>query len=156
MNSTKGVFVDYLLLPEKQSFRDIFQPYYRNSRILNAIDEKGADVRVMLKMIEGKMVPRADAEKVLVAFSEYTKQAWSLDNVQVALMPTFADLHRLHKFDLARLATDADLPYTVLDMMLAGHSVSLQDVRLVLQMASRLAGKQYTLETVDIPLDQEE
>jgi hypothetical protein len=147
--------MDYLLLPEKQSFYDIFQPYYRNSRILNALDQKGADVRVMLKMIEGKMVRRADAEKVLVAFSEYTKQAWSLDNVQVALMPTLADICATHSFDLASLATGAGVPFTVLDMMLAGQAVSPQDAMLVLQMTSHLTGEHYTLETVDIPQEEE-
>jgi hypothetical protein len=70
-------------------------------------------------------------------------------------MPTFADLHRLHKFDLAQLATDAGVPDAVVDRMLAFHPVAQQEAMLVLQMASRLTGEHYTLETVDIPQEEE-
>jgi hypothetical protein len=63
---------------EKPSFSQIFQPYNRSTRILKAIDQKGADVQIMLKMIEGKMVPRTEAERVLAAFSVYTGKTWSL------------------------------------------------------------------------------
>ncbi len=101
-------------------------------------------------------VRRAEAEKVLVAFSEYTKQTWNLDNVRVALMPTFADLREKHQLDLARLVSGAGVPYTVIDMMLEGHAVSLQDALLVLQMTSRLTRGHYTLENVDVPIEEEE
>ena len=77
---------------EKPSFSQISLPYHKDEHILSVIS-KTADAQVMLKMIEGKMVRRAEAEKVLVAFSAYTGETWSLDNVEVVLLPTFAELH---------------------------------------------------------------
>ena len=103
-------------------------------------------------MIRECCIRRVDAEKILAAFSAYTGGTWSFDNVKVALLPTFSDLHTIHNFNLDTLAKDAGVPYAVLDMMLTGHAVSPQDAHLVLQIASRLASKHYTLETVDIPL----
>jgi hypothetical protein len=70
-------------------------------------------------------------------------------------MPTLADLHAKHQFDLAKLVTGAGIPYAILDMMLAGHAVSRQDAMLVLQMASRLASEHWTLENVDLPINEE-
>ena len=90
-----------------------------------------------------------------MAFSEHTGEKWSFNNVKVELMPTFAELHAKHQFDLARLATSAGVPFATIDMMLSAHAVTRQDAMLVLQMVSRLAGEIYTLDTVDVLTDEE-
>ena len=107
-------------------------------------------------MFKKVAVRQEDAKKVLSALSTHVGGSWSLDHVKVALLPTFAELHAEHQFDLATLAAKAGVPYATLDMMLSGHPVSEQDARLVLQMASRLANEHYTLKTVDVPLTREE
>ena len=139
----------------KPLFSETSLPYYQDEHILGIIS-KTADVQVMLKMIEGKKVRRADALKVLAAFSAYTKETWDLNNVQVALMPTFAELHAIHQFDLASLANGAIVPIATINMMLAGQPVTQRDASLVLQAASNLANEHLTIESVDVPLIEEE
>jgi hypothetical protein len=106
-------------------------------------------------MFLGNAVRRAEAEKVLEAFSALVHQAWTFESVKVLLLPTFADLHTQHQFDIERLATSAGVPYATLDLMRSGDLVTREEAHLVLQTVSRLTGKQYTLETVDVPLVEE-
>lgn len=110
------------------------------------------DDSVVERMFVDVAVKRVEADQVLEALSRFKGETWNITNVRVALMPTFGELHTIHNFNLDTLAKDAGVPYAVLDMMLTGHAVSRRDARLVLQMASRLASKIFTFETVDIPL----
>ena len=140
----------------KQLFYNICLAYEFDDETL----QKLADMAKVHKSVVDAMfvsfsVHRAEAEKVLVAFSEYTHQAWSLNNVRVALMPTFADLHAKHSFDLATLSTGAGVPAHLIDMMLEAHPVPQQDAMLILQMASRLTGEISTLDTIDVPIEKE-
>ena len=142
--------------PTKQLFYNLCVAYDLDEQALQKIaDMAGIHKGVVNTMFVSVAVRRVEAEKVLVAFSEYTGKKWTLSNVKVALMPTFADLHATHHFDLARLAISAGVPFAALDMMLIGNAVSSQEARLVLQMASRLAGEIYTLDTVDVPIEKE-
>lgn len=92
----------------------------------------------------------SDAEKVLTAFSERTNTTYTLDNVQVSLLPTFKEIYERHHFDLATLSTGSSIPSAIIDMMLVDEPVPIQEARLVLQMASRLSRQNYSLETVDV------
>ena len=142
--------------PTKQLFYNLCVEYDLDEQALQKIEDMaGVHKGVVNTMFVSVAVHRVEAEKVLVAFSEYTGQTWTLSNVKVALMPTFADLHATHHFDLARLATSAGVPFATIDMMLSAHAVTRQDAMLVLQMVSRLAGEIYTLDTVDVLTDEE-
>lgn len=120
-----------------------------------------ADAAQVHKSIVGQMfvgiaIRRIDAEKVLAAFSTRTGRTWSLDNVKMALLPTFNALHHLYQFDPSLLATGAGVEEQVIERMLKGKPVHQQEAHLVLQVASRIAGERFTLETVDVPVINEE
>jgi hypothetical protein len=101
-------------------------------------------------------VHRTDALKVLAAFSEYTGVTWTLDNVKVALLPTFADICEQHKLNIHELTLQLDrveeLPFCTFDMMLENTPVLLKDASIVLDFISTLTKEHYSLENVDIPL----
>ena len=142
--------------PAKRLFYNLCLMYDMDD---NALQELANMAKVHKSVVDAMFVSvgvqRAEAEKVLVAFSEYTHQAWSLDNVRIALMPTFADLHAKHEFDLATLSTGAGVPAHLIDMMLEAHPVPQQDAMLILQMVSRLTGEISTLDTIDVPIEKE-
>jgi hypothetical protein len=134
-------------------FYDLCLTYEFDDQALQEIANiSGMHKSVVDAMFVSVLVRRADALKVLAAFSQYTGKAWNLDNVKVALIPTFQELHTTHNFDLATLSTHSGVPLTTLDMLLNDQPIPTRDARLVLQMASRLTGQDYTLETVDIKL----
>ena len=140
----------------KQLFYNICVAYDLDDQALQDIaNMAGVHKGIVNTMFVSIAVRRVEAEKVLVAFSEYTGKKWTLSNVKVALMPTFADLHATHQFDLARLATSAGVPFTTIDMILSGHAVPQQDAMLILQMVSRLTGEISTLDTIDVPIEKE-
>jgi hypothetical protein len=122
----------------------------------NLAEAAGVASRITDSMFLGTAVRRSDAEKVLAAFSASTGKHWSLDTVKVALMPTFAELHARHQFDLARLARSADVPRATIQRMLDGKPILQMDARLVLQEVAHLTGGHYMLETVDVPVLGEE
>ena len=142
--------------PTKQLFYNLCVAYDLDDQALQKIaDMAGVHKGVVNTMFVSIAVRRVEAEKAIRTFSAYTGKTWTLSNVKVALMPTFADLHATHHFDLARLATSAGVPFATIDMMLSGHAVIQQDAMLILQMVSRLAGEVYTLDTVDVLIDEE-
>ena len=103
-------------------------------------------------MFTGVAIHRVDAEKILAAFSQYTGVTWTLDNVRVGLLPTFADICTKHKLDGFSLATLADLSYSIIDKMLHEMEVSERDAQLVLGIISLETGQRYSLENVDVQL----
>ena len=122
--------------------------------------QKLADMSKINKTIVDAMfvsiaVRRVEDGKVLMAFSEYTGKTWGFNNVKVALMQTFADLHAEHQFDLPRLATSAGVPFAILNKMIMGYAVSSQEARLVLQMVSHYIRMPLTLENVDVLINEE-
>ena len=116
-------------------------------------DRAQVHISIVGQMFVNLAVRRADAEKVLAAFSERVGTTWMLDTVKVALQPTFNNLYHLYQFDLSRLATGAGVPEQVIEAMLKGLPVHQQEAYLVLQAVSRLASEHYTLETVDVPVE---
>ena len=140
----------------KQLFYNLCVAYdFDNETLQKIADMASVHKGIVDTMFVSVAVRRVEAEKVLMAFSEYTGKTWTLSNVRVAIMPTIAELHAEHQFDLARLATSAGVPFATIDMMLSGHAVIRQDAMLVLQMVSLLKGERYTLNTVDVLINEE-
>ena len=136
-------------------FYDVCLMYDFDDEALQEIANiSGVHKSVVDAMFVSVIVRRADALKVLAVLSQYTGKMWSLNNVKIALMPTFQELHTAHPFDTAMLSMHAGVPFAIIDMMLSGHAVPMRDARLVLQMASRQTGQDYTLETVDVKLTE--
>jgi hypothetical protein len=73
-----------------------------------------------------------------------------MDGSKKEVKQTFADLHRLHIFDLSRLAMHAGVHPTIPDKMIRYESVLESDAMRVLQMASHISNNQYTLRNVDV------
>jgi hypothetical protein len=143
-------------LPKTTFYNLVVMQYNYNATDLQKIAEMaGVSEDIINRMFTSVAIKREDAKKLLQAFSEYTQDKWSLDNVKIALFPTFADLHTLHQFDLNVLSTGSGVEYTVIDMMLANHPVPEAAARLVLQTASHLSGQHYTLDNVDVKLIEE-
>ena len=73
----------------KKSFYNICVDNHFNSQKLQGIaTASGVPWPTIVAMCEGKPVKRVEAEKVLTAFSNTTQRKWTLDNVEVPLLPT--------------------------------------------------------------------
>ncbi len=143
--------------PSKRLFSHICMTYdFYDDTLQKIADMAKVDKSVVDAMFVGFVVRRADAKKVLMALSEHTGQTWDFDNLKVALMPTFADLHKEYEFNLTGLAIGTGVPASIISMMLDGESVTRQHACRVLEMVSRIAHKDYSLETVDVPVIDEE
>lgn len=114
----------------------------------------GVEQYIVNAMYTTVAIHRADAEKILVAFSEYTQETYTFDNVKVALHPTFNDIVEAHKLDTSTLSTGSGAPIAFVDMMLCDEPVPIKEARLVLQMASLMTKHAYTFENVDVQLTE--
>jgi hypothetical protein len=73
--------------PAKHLFFDLCVMYKLDYQALQDIaNTANVDKSIVGEMFVGVAVRRADAEKVLVAFSEYTSGTWDLNNVKVTLL----------------------------------------------------------------------
>ena len=137
----------------KPCFYDICTMYAFNSQKLQVLATlSGVPMSTIEAMCNGTAVMRSDAEKVLTVFSELTRCEWTLSNVNVLVLPTFADLFVALGFDAASLSVDANVPFATVDQMLCNYPVLKDDARSVLQTLSRQTGKSYTLENVAVKL----
>jgi hypothetical protein len=143
--------------PTKEVFYNLCVEHnvYHTAQIALA-ERASVEKDVIGAMFLSNAVRRADAEKVLEAFSYMTGETYTLDNVQVALLPTFAELHAKHQFDLIRITRITGIPYATLDMMRARQKVTRHDALVILQMASYQAREDLNLENVDVPIFEEE
>ncbi len=138
---------------EKQSFHDLCVIHNYHFHALKELAETAnVDRSVVNKMFLGTSVRRAEAEAILKAFSDATGETYSLDNVDVPLLPTLADLHAKHHFDLAALAIGAGVPFATIDMMLCGQKITKHDAYQILKMAAHQVHMPLTLENVDVAL----
>jgi hypothetical protein len=149
--------MDELLTPAKYPF---FNLCVMHKLDLQALEEVASTANVH-KSVVGQMfvgipVRRADAERVLAAFSQRIGRTWTLDNVKVALQPTFAELLASHHFYVGRLAASANVKDTTIKRMLKGEAVAAWEARVVLQVVSQTMSERYTLETVDVPVINDE
>lgn len=137
----------------RPSFYDICTRHSFNSQKLQKIaTTSGVPFAVIDAMCNGKAVARSDAKKVLAAFSQFTHCTWTLNNVHVRVLPTFADLYEAHHFDTTSLSLQGDIPLAIVDQMVCDEPVSRDYARSVLQTLSRLTGQSYTLENVAVKL----
>jgi hypothetical protein len=125
---------------------------FNSQKLQNIANTSGVSIGTIEAMCNGTAVARSDAEKVLEAFSQFTQSKWTLDNVAVQVLPTFADLYEAHKFDAASLSIQAGIPIVIVDQMLCDEPVSKGHARSVLQTLSSLLGRSYTLENVAVKL----
>lgn len=139
----------------KPTFYNIFLMYDLDYPILQTIANMAhVDKSIIEAMFVSVAIHRADAEKILTAFSTYTGKTWIFDDMKIALFPTFAHIYTTHQLDFVTLATDTDVPHATIDMMLSGEPVSEREARLVLQTVTRQTGHHYTLENVDVQLTE--
>ena len=140
-------------MTKKPTFFEITAPYHKDEHMVYkmSVNQK-VDARVMLKMIKGIAVRRAEAEQVLVAFSAYTDRTWDLDNAEVILMPTFKEVYDSYKLSLDDLTGPSKFYQTAITQMLKGEPVLHAYAVKVLAALSEHVGKHYTLEIVDVVL----
>lgn len=124
--------------------------------LLDIANKVGLTKNVMDAMLMSIAIHQSDAKQILAAFSQHTGTAWTLDNVKVALLPTFKDLHAKHAFDLELLSTEAGVPFAIIDMMLYDEPVPKKEARLVLRVLTKETGQNYTFEDVDVQLEKED
>ena len=141
----------------KESFHDLCVIHNYHFHALKALAEvAGVGRNVVNKMYLGTSVRRREAQAVLKAFSAATGETYTLGTVEVALLPTFAHLHKQYTFDLDGLATGADVPFAIVDMLLHGQKVTKHAACQVLTMASHHIHMPLTLENTDVPVFDEE
>lgn len=137
----------------KPSFKDICTEHkFDIQKWQKLATTSGVPFETVEAMCNGTAVPRADAERVLTAFSEFTHSTWTLNNLTVLVHLTFADLYELHQFDTVSLSELAHVPLAIVDQMLCGEPVSKDAAQSVLQALSNLLGQSYSLETVVVKL----
>jgi hypothetical protein len=164
-NDCKGNFMEQdtyqasvglLSQPAKPRFCEVCQLHHLDYQAMQAIADKArVPKQVADAMSVSVAVPRGQAEKILLALSEHTNQTYTLDNVKVALLPTFAAFHSIHQFDLPVLSTASGVSFDVIGMMLRCEAVATKEARLVLKAASMQAGQKYTVDNVDVRLVEE-
>jgi len=145
--------------PGPFAIRAIKTTFY-NACALYGLDEQtldilatmaGVNLDIVTAMYWGNAVKRGNATKIVQALSDYTGAKWTLDNMLIAIIPTFAEILTLHKnLDLTKIAIIAGVSYALLDMMRVGKPVPAQQARYVLRALSQETGTSYTLENVDI------
>jgi len=151
--------------PGPYAIRAIKVTFY-NSCSMYGIDEQtlsviaqmaGIDPSIVTAMYRGGAVRRGDATKIVQALSDYTEAKWTLDNMLLALLPTFAEILGLHKnLDLTKVASIAGVAYALLEMMTVYEPVPENEARYVLSALSQETGNNYSLDTVDIAIKAEE
>ena len=140
---------------EKKRFYEVCQMHQLDSQAMQGLADRARVPKDTVDaMAVSVAVRRMDALSVLAALSDLTSQTWTLDNVKVALLPTFADFHRIHQFDLAILSTTSGVSFDVISNMLRCEPVPMNQARLVLRAASKQAGQTYTLNNVDVKLPE--
>ncbi|SRR5216110_1278905 len=140
----------------KPRFCEVCQMHTLDYQAMHSIAKRaGLPKQVIDTMAVSVAVRRWQAEKILVALSEHTGQTWTLENVRVALLPTFADFHSIHQFDLAILSTTSGVSFDIVSMMLRAEPVPTGEASLVLKAASAQTGQKYTVNNVDVRLAEE-
>jgi hypothetical protein len=143
--------------PVKPRFVEICQQHNLDYQAMQAI-ANAARVKkdIVDAMSVSVAVRRFHALKVLTALSKHTGKSWTLDNVQVRLLPTFQEYHTFHHFDLAQLSTGSRVSFDRIDMMLRGEPITTREAQLILLAASRQTGLYYKFTNVDVALSDGE
>ena len=141
--------------PAKMRFYEVCRMHHLDDQAMQEIaDKAGFPKHVVDDMSASVAVRRWHATSVLAALSERTGETWTLSNVKVVVLPTFADLHSLHQFDLAILSTARGVSFDLIGMLLRDEAVSTREARAILQAASQQTRHHYTLNNVDVKLTE--
>lgn len=134
-------------------FSEVCQRYHLDYQAMQEIARSaGVPKDVVDAMAVSTAVRRDQARKVLAVLSERTGETWTLDNVHVAILPTFKDFHAFHQFDLAILSTTSGVSFDTIDRMLRGEPISEHEAIRILQAASRQTRLYYKFTNVDVAL----
>lgn len=110
----------------------------------------GVPIEIVQRMLKGKPVTQEQAMSVLATLSRITAAKWTLDNVEVTLVPRFAELHTSHNVSTEHLARTAGVLVEIIDRMLRDRPVLQVTAEKVLAAFSDLTGETYTLDNVDV------
>ena len=134
-------------------FYEICQRYDLDFQAMQALaDRAGVPKQVVDRMAVSVAVRRVHAIAVLAVLGDITGQTWALDNVKVVLLPTFAELHSLHQFDLAILSTTSGISFDRISLLLQDEPILMKEAGPILHAASQQTGLHYSLTTVDMKL----
>jgi hypothetical protein len=137
----------------KESFRDLCLLYnYRYVAMGEIAEQARVDRCVLNKMYVGTPVRRIEAQEILAIIARRTGIKYSLENVNVPLLPTFAELHSQLAFDLDAIAIKTGITFATIDKMLLGVKVVKYDAIQVLKYASHQGRLTFTLENTDVPV----
>ncbi len=141
---------------ERMRFYEVCQMYNFDYKAMQALADKArVPKEIVDRMAVSAAVRRAQATSVLAALSDLTSQTWNFDNVKVALLPTFQNLHTVYQFDLAILSTKSGVSFDIISNMLLDEPVTKEEARLILLAASKQSGQNYTISNVDVKLAKE-
>ena len=130
----------------KRSFYDLTVMYNLD---YNTMQKLAGMAQVPIAIIEAMFLDNtvllSDALNVLKAFSEHTGHHWTLNTVKVktASLLTFKDIYQIHQFDLDAVATQAGVPFALLDMMLVGTPVQRERACSVMDAVAEMVGRDY-------------
>jgi hypothetical protein len=139
----------------KPRFSEVCQMHHLEYQGMQDIADKAKVPKYVVDAMSVSVaVRRVHALKVLAALGDLTGQTWTLNNVKVALLPTFQNFHTIHQFDLTILSTTSGVSFDIIGMMLRDEPVPMKEARSVLQAASKQTGLHYTLDNVDVKLTE--
>lgn len=138
---------------KRPRFSEVCQRYHLDYQSMQEIARSaGVPKEVVDAMAVSTAVHRDQALKVLAVLSERTGATWTLDNVQVVILPTFKEFHVFHQFDLAILSTTSGVSFDTIDRMLRGEPIREHEAIRILQAASRQTRLYYKFTNVDVAL----
>jgi len=139
--------------PGLPRFSEVCRRYQLDYQAMQAIARSaGVSKEVVDAMSVSRAVHRGRAERVLAALSEYTHDTWTLENVQVAVLPLFQAFHALYHFDLTLLSILSGVAFDTVDRMLRGEPVTMYEARRIMQAATQQSRLCYKFCNVDVKL----
>ena len=132
-------------------FAEICQRHNLDYQAMQALaDLAGVPKEVVDAMSVSTAVKRRQATAVLAALSQHIGEIWTLSNVNVALLPTFQDLHAFSCFDLSILSIASGISFDTIDKMVRDEPISEREARLILRAAHRQTRLYYKFRNVDV------
>ena len=141
------------LPPVKPRFSEVCQRYHLDYQAMQAIAKQaGVEKSVVDAMSVSRAVHRGLALRVLAALSAYTHETWTLENMQISVLPLFKDFHALYHFDIPLLSITSGIPFDTVDRMLRGEPVTMYEARRIMQAATQQSRLCYKFCNVDVKL----
>jgi hypothetical protein len=149
-----------------QRFYDLcvlYDFYYDD--LLALAESAGVTKQIVDAMFVGTAVLQVDAERMLAALRAKTGAPWTLQNTGIPLLdeadlpgcrPSLLDIWTRYHFDIARLATLAEVSEQTIRAMLCYAPVSHAEAERVLASLSTVVKCPYSLELVYVTLEEGE